>query len=98
MNWFCSGLGVCLSPGLPPAAELLSGVFLVPDIPLKLLNSSLRSLANGDLQPGGVIAKQGLVKCFAGVVVHLIGHFIVSSNEGNVIKLPVLLFCVGLEV
>lgn len=84
--------------GSLPAAELLSGVFLVPDIPLKLLNNSLRSLANGDLQPGGVIAKQGLVKCFAGVVVHLIGHFIVSSNEGNVIKLPVLLFCVGLEV
>lgn len=24
---------------------------------------------------------------------HLIGHFIVSSNEGNVIKLPVLLLC-----
>lgn len=29
---------------------------------------------------------------------HLIGHFKVSSNEGNVIKLPVLLLCVGLEV
>lgn len=90
MNWFCSGLCVYLSPGLS-----LSGVFLVPDIPLKRLNSVL---ASGDLQPAGVIAKQGLVKCFAGVVVHLIGHFIVSSNEGNVIKLPELLLCVGLQV
>lgn len=41
--------------GSLPATELLSGVFLVPDIPLKLLNSSLRPLANGDLQPGGVL-------------------------------------------
>lgn len=83
--------------GSLPATDL-SGVFLVLDIPLKRLNSSLGSLANGDLQPGGIIAKQGLVKRFAGVVVHLIGHFIVSSNEGNVIELPVLLLCVGLGV
>lgn len=60
--------------GSLPATDL-SGVFVVLDVPLKLLNSSLRSLANGVLQPGGVIAKQDLVKCFAGVVVHLIGHF-----------------------
>lgn len=89
---------VLLRSGCLFVTGLLSGVFPVPDIPLKRLSSSLRSLANGDLQPGEVIAKQGLVKCLAGVVVHLIGHFIVSSNEGNVIKVPVLLLCVGLEV
>lgn len=83
--------------GSLPAADLPGG-FLVADIPLKLVDSSLRSLAKGNLQPGGVIAKQGLVKCFAGVVVHLIGHFMVSSNEGNVIKVPKLLLCVCLEV
>lgn len=44
--------------GSLPAADL-SGVFVVPGIPLKLLNSSLRSLADGDLQPGGLLQNRG---------------------------------------
>lgn len=53
----------------------------------------LKSLKHCALQPQGVVAKQHLVKCFGGVLVHLICHFVISSNERHIIKLPVLLLC-----